>query len=538
MELLLKTALILLVFYIAVFVIYFVLISLVSKKRRQFVRNGKYLVSNYNNNIVVIVYALGNEKNTASLLEILNKQDYPKENYKTYIILDNCNEEISNKLEMVGGANIFRVGDNYTVGKDESISMLLDRLLSFKNIDAYVFLNANRSVDTDFISTINHGLMCHDVLVGNTVLKDEPKNLKEKILDSYNTYKNNIINTSRSILGLSVIINSDCCAIKQNVIEMVQCIDFKDINSELKYSVMLSKLNFKTSFDPNIVTYINRNNFKIRKPSFSYRISLLKNSLSNLLKSSFLFNEFVLSAIQPGILALITFFIFMSCIVFLFNFESKILNSNVIIALAIILILSFVYSLTNSKLKIKEMGYLFLYPIYTLGQLLRKMPIIKQILDIKDNIAQKKHTEKHSIPVMVSAGDKKMKCTIDLIEENGMIRAIFSFKNKTQATDLHLRVFDAIKSISNMLSDKEYEIVDPETKEIVEKGNFDLQICQNCKYFTSKIDGTINIIKGTCSCDAVNDGDLEKLVMLWQCCPNYVPAKEKIIDMKKYRKNN
>ena len=129
-----------------------------------------------------------------------------------------------------------------------------------------------------------------------------------------------------------------------------------------------------------------------------------------------------------------------------------------------------------------------------------------------------------------------MKCTIDLLEENGMIRAVFSFKNKTQATDLHLRVFDAIKSISNMLSDKEYEIVDPETKEIVERGKFDLQICQNCKYFTSKIDGTINVIKGTCSCDAVNDGDLEKLVMLWQCCENYVPAKEKIIDMKKYRK--
>ena len=87
-----------------------------------------------------------------------------------------------------------------------------------------------------------------------------------------------------------------------------------------------------------------------------------------------------------------------------------------------------------------------------------------------------------------------------------------------------------------MLSDKEYEIVDPETKEIVERGKFDLQICQNCKYFTSKIDGTINVIKGTCSFDEVNVNDLEKLVMLWQCCDNYVPAKEKIIDMKKYRK--
>ena len=536
MELLLRTALILFIFYIAIFVIYFFLIAFVSKKRRQFVRNGRYLVSNYNNNIVVIVYAHAMEKNIAPLLEMLNKQDYPKENYKTYIILDNCDDDISNKLEMIGGANIFRVGDSYTVGKDESISMLLDRLLSFKNINAYVFLNANRTIDTDFLSAVNHGLMCHDVLVGSTVLKNEPINLKEKILDAYNTYKNNIVNTSRSILGLSTVINSDCCAIKQNVIEMVQCIDFKDINSELKYSVMLSKLNYKSSFDPNIITYLKREDYEIRKPSFSYRVSLLKNSLSNLLKSSFLFDEFVMSTIHPSTLVLIIFFIFMSLIVSLFTFESRILNSNVIIALFAILALSFVYSLTNSKLKVKEMGYLLLYPMYTFGQLLRRTPIIKQIMDIKDNIEHKKHIEKHSIPVTVSAGDKKMKCTIDLMEENGMIRAIFSFKNKKQATDLHLRVFDAIKSISNMLADKEYEIIDPETKEIVERGKFDLQICQNCKYFTSKIDGTINVIKGTCSCDVVNDGDLEKLVMLWQCCENYAPAKEKIIDMKKYRK--
>ena len=536
MELLLKTALILFVFYIAVFVMYFALIAIVSKKRRQFVRNGRYLNSNYNNNIVIIIYAHNVEKSIASLLETLNKQDYPKENYKTYIILDNCSDNSSNTLEMIGGANIFRVGDNYTVGKDESISMLLDRLLPFKNIDAYVFLNANRSIDNDFLSMINHGLMCHDVIVCSTVLKGEPQNIREKILDAYNTYKNNIINTSRSILGLSTLVNSDCCIIKQNVIEKVQCIDFKDINSELKYSVMLSKLNYKSSFDPNIVTYMERSDYKIRKASFSYRISLLKNSLSNLLKSGFLFNEFVLSTVQPSALALIVFMIFIALIVSLFNFESKIINFNVIAVLSAILVVSFLYSLFNSTLKVKEMFYLFLYPAYTLGQLLRQTPVIKQIMDIKDNINHKKHIEKHTIPVTVSAGDKKMKCAIDLLEENGMIRAVFSFKNKKQATDLNLRVFDAIKSISNMLSDKEYEILDPETKEVVERGKFDLQICQNCKYFTSKIDGTINVIKGTCSFEDANVSGLEKLVMLWQCCENYVPAKEKIIDMRKYRK--
>ena len=133
MDFIIKLALLLFLAYITVFTIYFVLLAIVSKKRRQFVRNGRYSTSNYFNNLVVVIYAHNVEKNVVSLLETLKKQEYPKENYKTYIILDNCSDNSSNVLEMVGGANIFRVGDSYTVGKDESISMLLDRLLSFKN---------------------------------------------------------------------------------------------------------------------------------------------------------------------------------------------------------------------------------------------------------------------------------------------------------------------------------------------------------------------------------------------------------------------
>ena len=359
--------------------------------------------------------------------------------------------------------------------------------------------------------------------------------------NAYNIYENNILNTSRSILGLSTLINSDCCVIKQNVIEKVQCIDFKDINSELKYSVMLSKLNYKSSFDPNVVTYLNGENYNVRKASFSYRISLLKNSLPILLKSGFLFNEFVLASIQPSVPVLIALLSFYAWLIMGFDIDRPfgyVLNPLVYMILLVVLCGSFLFTLTNSKLQLKEIPYLLLYPVYSTLLLIRKCPVIKQIFDLIDKIKNPVKVEKHSVPVVVAAGDKKMDCRIDLIEESGMIKAVFVFKNKKQSTDLHLRVYDAIKSISTMLSEKEYEIVDPETKEVVERGNFDLRICQNCKYFTTKIDGTINVIKGSCSCAAANEEGLEKLVMLWQCCENYAPAREKIVDLKNFRKDN
>ena len=526
--------------YISIYAFYFAIISFMSRYRRKFVRNGMYNKTNYNNNIVVIVYAHNQENSVASLLEMLNKQKYPKENFKTYIILDNCTDNSSNRLETIGGANIFRVGESYTVGRDESISQLLDRLIVFKNINAYVFLGANRCIDENFIASVNQGLMTHDVLVGSTVLKGSPSTLQEKIIDCYNTYENNILNTSRSMLGLSTLINSECCAIKQNVIEKVQCIDFKDLNSELKYSVMLSKLNYKTSFDPNIITYLDRENYEIRKPSFSYKISLLKNSLPILLKSNALFGEFVLSVVQPCISVLILLMIFYAWLVMGFSIEEPfglILNSVFYLCVSGLLVISFIYSLLNSKLSFKESLYFCMYPVYSAVLLLRKCPVIKQICDITQNVKRQSNIEKHSIPVLVSAGDKKMKCKIDLIENNGMIKAVFSFKNKKQSTDYHLSAYDAIKNISNMLAEKEYEIVDPETKQIIEHGSFDLEICQNCKYFTTRIDG-INIVKGTCSCQESNITDLEKIVMLWQHCDNYAQAKEKIVDINNYRKDN
>ena len=83
----------------------------------------------------------------------------------------------------------------------------------------------------------------------------------------------------------------------------------------------------------------------------------------------------------------------------------------------ILLVLSFLYSLLNSKLTVKEILHLCLYPIYSFGQLIRKLPIIKQIFDTIDSAKHPKHVEKHSFPVVVSAGDKKMNCSIELMEE-------------------------------------------------------------------------------------------------------------------------
>lgn len=98
--------------YMAVFMLYYMLCVFMSSKARNFVKKQKYQQSSLPNNIVLVVYARNDESTIVPLLESLNKQNYPKENYQTHIILDNCTDNSSNILEFVGGAKIWRVGED------------------------------------------------------------------------------------------------------------------------------------------------------------------------------------------------------------------------------------------------------------------------------------------------------------------------------------------------------------------------------------------------------------------------------------------
>ena len=203
--------------YMAVFMLYYMLCVFMSSKARNFVKKQKYQQSSLPNNIVLVVYARNDESTIVPLLESLNKQNYPKENYQTHIILDNCTDNSSNILEFVGGAKIWRVGEDAPVGKDEAVSWLLERLLSFQNIDAFVFLSADRYVDENFLLSVNSALYDEKIIVGSTEYAVKTKTVKSYIQAAYNIYKNKIFNTARSLLGLATVIDSDIFVIKQEV---------------------------------------------------------------------------------------------------------------------------------------------------------------------------------------------------------------------------------------------------------------------------------------------------------------------------------
>ena len=76
--------------------------------------------------------------------------------------------------------------------------------------------------------------------------------------------------------------------------------------------------------------------------------------------------------------------------------------------------------------------------------------------------------------------------------------------------------------------------------DILEQHGFRMKICQSCAYFSPKIDGTNNMVKGYCNQRAVEDANCAEFpeTLLWSSCQYYIPLEvNNVIDISNYIKN-
>ena len=503
--------------YSAIFTVYFFLIVCATTFKN---RNAKLSdIRREYKNLIVVIYSHNNEKTIVNLLEQLNKQDYPKGNYQIHIILDNCSDNSSNKLEFVGGAKLWRLTDDTPWGKDKAVSWLLENLMSFKKVDAYVFLNANRIVNTDFLANINEALQENDVVVGSTEIFLEAAAYHEKVWANVNEYNMGIMRNGRAKLGLAVPIDSDITVIKHSVLEKVQCIDFKDANSELKYSFLLTRVGYPPKFVPSVKTYVSSSDYEVRRPDFLFKVSLFCHCFSLRAASNIKFFEFLFSLFKPNPILLI------ACIAIIITYSlnySFLDNFPWAIFFAVILAVSFAVSLYRTNLfYFKQLIYLISCPFYTLADTLCEMTFIKKLFKSRKYNNENLKTERISVPVNVTNGRSIFNCTLELISEGGFKKAIFKYKNKKQETvQSYVRMCDAVKNIS-------------------EQHGFRLKICQSCAYFSPKIDGTNNMVKGYCNKKAAENRDAAQApeTLLWSSCESFLPQEvNNVIDISKFMK--
>ena len=494
--------------YVTVYSLYFLALAIRNLNDKPFKIEKRYAQYAEKDNLAVIIYARNNKLTLENLIKELKMQDYPVDNFRVFVILDNCSDNSEQLFVNEPFVNLINIKNVGTVGKDQAISMLIERLSKDNTINAYVFVDADRSIPGNFLTTVNSALVHNSVLSGETLILTDNLGPVDKIKAAYQKYHMNFMRKARSLFGLAATADSGVFVIKKSIVDEVGSVDFKDINSELKYSMLLSKIKVPCTYNPNIQTYVDTANYEFRKPRLSARLELFKNCFTQIRAGNFTFAEHTFSLLNPNIwtVALIYAVIMKHSYRYYFFVDFRI-----VLLTFLILVGGFGISLINSKLRFREIILLCLYPVYSLCNIIKNLPPVRFA---RNKIAKREElpegTEKLAIDVFVmnNAG-RELPCQLEFISESGLAKIKFIYKNKKFVTGRHLRMIDALHEIRQKLAD--YGLI--------------LKICSCCKYFTSEADGSTNMLKGFCNSDYPSPSIKEnRPTLIWNSCTEFEPA--------------
>ena len=507
--------------YLIAYTIYFAYIVFTSTKKKQIGIEQKYYAADLTSNLMIIVYKDNSDSDILSLAKSLNSQKYPRNNYQVHVIFDNCiDNSDSDEIEKLGDMKVWRISNGNTMGKDAAVSWLLTRLISFRNVHAFVFLDANRSIDDNFLSNINTALFTGDVIVGATEYNTPDNDVIALVKNAAKKYVNRIFNTSRTILNLITPINSGVTAIKQEVLEAIKTVNFKDKKNEYEYSLSLAMNGFKPVFAPDVKSRIDYNE-DIRLKAKD-KFDILQYAFKNLYRTDFNVIEFLFSMFLPS--ALLILFLYISIFAFLYNFEVKnyfFYDMKFVSFTAIITLLIYIKSLFIVAEEKVNPVFLLLAPIYNIVNFIlrieRKKPSKPQVMQQPRGI---------EYPVDISDSENTLKCTLEIKTSEKGIQAVLRYKTNTMESSVQITTQKAINELAKRLRDS----------------GLTMKICSDCAHFGFRPNCGNNPQKGLCSNKEKMTGDVQPETMVMDSCEHFKPLAElnNVVDITKieHKENN
>lgn len=512
--------LILLFIYIILHTAYFFFSILISTKKKHIGIEQKFIAKDLPSNLIIIVYAKNNDKCVINLVNMLEKQNYPKENYQIHVLFDNSHDNSAEVLEKTTKAKIWKIHSGKEMGKDHALSWLLEKLISFRNVNAFVFLDANRIIKTDFLEKINEALFSNDIVVPATEYVCEKGDLIAAVKNANMIYCNRIFNTARAVLKLINPIDSGAVAIKQEVLEIVKCVDFKDKQTEYKYTVFLETKGYKAIFAPDVKTKINY--YDDKQLTLKNKISIIKYIFSKIFSGNIELCELITTFFKPS--ALLVIVLFIGFFTFLYNFEVRNMffyDIKYVSILALTNIVLFLISLIVTADEKYNPILLALNPVYS---------ILEKIFPNKPNNNTKiKDTEQDekTIPIgdcteiIVSDGYNRVKCTVELKNTGEGFKAVFRYKDNTFENESNESYKKALDEISFKLK----------------QNGLKMHICSSCAHFAFKPNSNEKGQNGLCSQKDMMSAGVEKETSLLNSC-EYFETIEDLNNIIEFPNNN
>ena len=366
----------LLYIYVAIYTAYFFALAVRNLFDRKYKIEKRVSTGIEEENLAVVIYSHNNKLTLGKLINQIKLQNYPIDRFKIYVILDNCidgSEELFENERYVSVINIKEIG---TIGKDEAISQFIKRFVFNREFDAYVFIDGDRSIPVDFLSSVNSALKSSNVVCGETILLFENLLFAEKIKSAFQKYNMNFIQKARGLFGLACLPDSGVLAVRKPLLDQIKQIDFKNIDEELKYNLLLSKIKTPCIYNPNIQSCVETYEYEFKRPRLSTRLRLFAKCITQIFTKNWVFVEHVFSLLQPNIC--LTGLIYLLLLGFAYKYYFFVGFKGVVLTL-MVFIVGFLLSLLNSRLNFKETVYLAMYPFYSVAHIVKHFPPIKYL---------------------------------------------------------------------------------------------------------------------------------------------------------------
>ena len=450
--------------------------------------------------LCVIIWASSKDKNLDKLLSILNTQSYSKENYEVHVIFQKDENDTSFTRDFALGARIHNIQNPDYFSKDKAINLFLQKMIEESKFDAYVFLGVNRTVGEKYLENINKSLTNSCVLVGSKVCTNEnsqfAKRIKTSIISAYLKYVNRTNSIVRSLFELPFFIDGENFVITADVLEKMGYVGIENKDSELEFSLDLASNDIKSIYSPYIITAVDVKNFDFAGPSWKNKFSLFAHYFPLLAFKNIAFKEFILFLLKPNsLIVLFSFTLLLLLSIYMPNHVAQ----KAVVALGVCLFANLIISITISKIQVKEIFWLFLYPLCLTWQ---KLKIIINALTMRSIINseyEEENVNSATINAVVDSGKKEFVCKLDLVSEDGMRKVVFREGNRFIVTDSYLRMHDALSDITYKLKSK----------------SMTLKICQNCQHFQSCPDGTLDCLNGKCQVS-------QNEILVWNGCQYFL----------------
>lgn len=509
--------------YLAYFTLYRYVIILRSQKGRLKDIEKREYESKYEKTFTVIIYSHNNSQKVKTLVESFAKQNYDRKKYSINVILDNCDTENTKLLEILGGTKLWRINtDVKPIGKYKAYAWLLERIRAFENTNAFIFLDAECKIKSDFLEKANLNLNEESVIAGETVKR---KNfLLNRIVNLKSKINNRVIRHGRFYTGLGNIIDTDALLIKQDILEKIEFETVKNGFEELEYPLKLCYYNVAVAYSSEITVFKNQVETikSISINEYKKRYAALRAFLNNFsllfTKTKLSVKEFIISLLYPSgtIFVLYTLLLAGLTLVYPETAFSKIISVKYLLLLFIVKLFSDFYSLIAIRGNILD--YYHSLILFILSPLIFLRSIIVGFVttstDKKERTAYNPgiiNFEKNTADVTITDGKKEFPCKLEIIKTDENAKATFIFREKKLSSQKHPRVSYAVEEIVEKLK----------------KHGFSLKVCSNCGYFymTESSAAHTEGEKGYCLYRNFKENSKEKEFMpVWDTCKNIIPS--------------